>query len=761
MRYNSNSKIFFCEEVLNNTDYNKRGVGQHVRNIKKTFNKELLTNNYNDINGYAVFTHPPPLRNNNKTLFEQKTFELLKKISQSTCRKIIIIYDIIPHIFKEHYKPEADYYEYFQIIKQHFDIIMCISESTKNDLHTYLDFNLDKMIVIYPELANTFLTTNIENINICEKYHITKKYIIAPLGADFRKNNENTINSFIKWNNDDYQLVLMYNCPKIYKETLLSNIPVKYHKNIIFTGYVPDNDYKYLIKNAEFTIFISLYEGFGYCVMESIFLGRPVLTSNCGSTGELGNLSQKEILLCNPWDVNDIVEKLEYLTENLNKYDCVNTVLFNKCYNINNKSLINKINNVSTSLINIPKITPALYNNIHPIYKTCLDSCYNKDKVKIFPINLSDTLYNIILNIFDLNIQLRITNGGGGSGCVTDTCFLNKFILTNNDLSKTAVPENYKNVITSITTDNTDWLPIQPGKGNGYSINDISQISQQIFERKDEIMKYNGGVNTELTNRLLEYPIQLMKFLNLNKNSKICFVTPYGNDRSGISNFSYTTINELSNYLKHIDIYTDCDLIDMEKQAKNIIFFKIDEIQNNKDKYDEIIWVIGNSTFHNKMIQYGTVIGGTFLIHDETLFELYSHNRWVPKKLKRIHPFTLREKGSNIDHSYLCFHDITRNSDKNKYIVHNYILENILKDKYCVKKIITLKYPNFNFNIMNKLNEYEITKIKTAMAISDKKLNMLLIGGVGAVKLPYYAFKILDKLNAMGIDTDLYIYYNK
>lgn len=79
----------------------------------------------------------------------------------------------------------------------------------------------------------------------------------------------------------------MYNCPESFKQELLSIIPIEYRDDIIFTGYVPDNDYKHLIKNADFTIFISLYEGFGYCIMESIYLGTPVLTSNISSTKEL------------------------------------------------------------------------------------------------------------------------------------------------------------------------------------------------------------------------------------------------------------------------------------------------------------------------------------------------------------------------------------------------------------------------------------------------------------------------------------------
>ena len=168
-------KIYFCEIVLDNPCYSNRGVGAFTREVQKKFKN--ITNIYDEKCYSVVFTHPPPLKND-KNIFEEKTFNLLKKISKiNHHKKIITIYDIIPHVFKDNYKPESDYYEYFEIVKNNFDIYICISESTKNDLHTYFGFNLDKMIVIYPELDNKILKMDIENINICEKYNIKKNIL--------------------------------------------------------------------------------------------------------------------------------------------------------------------------------------------------------------------------------------------------------------------------------------------------------------------------------------------------------------------------------------------------------------------------------------------------------------------------------------------------------------------------------------------------------------------------------------------------------
>ena len=101
--------------------------------------------------------------------------------------------------------------------------------------------------------------------------------------------------------------------------------------------------------------------------MESTYLGTPVLTSNISSTKELGILSPNEILLCNPKNIDDIVEKMIYLIQNLNKYECTKKTLFNQCYNINNSSLINKIYLIENIDKNI-----TISNKLHPVYEMCL-----------------------------------------------------------------------------------------------------------------------------------------------------------------------------------------------------------------------------------------------------------------------------------------------------------------------------------------------------------------------------------------------------
>ena len=58
-------------------------------------------------------------------------------------------------------------------------------------------------------------------------------------------------------------------------------------KNIVFTGFVPDEELVSLYRDATGYIFPSLYEGFGLPSLEAMRLGTPVIASNRGSIPEV------------------------------------------------------------------------------------------------------------------------------------------------------------------------------------------------------------------------------------------------------------------------------------------------------------------------------------------------------------------------------------------------------------------------------------------------------------------------------------------
>lgn len=74
---------------------------------------------------------------------------------------------------------------------------------------------------------------------------------------------------------------------------------------------VSDSELVAAYRQARFTVFPSLHEGYGLPVAESLSLGTPVITANYGSTREIG--SERGALLIDPRDDEALVEAMRRL----------------------------------------------------------------------------------------------------------------------------------------------------------------------------------------------------------------------------------------------------------------------------------------------------------------------------------------------------------------------------------------------------------------------------------------------------------------
>ncbi len=84
-------------------------------------------------------------------------------------------------------------------------------------------------------------------------------------------------------------------------------------KDIIFTGYVPDEDVPKLTASAFAVVYTSLFEGFGLPILEAMNCDVPVITSNVSSMPEVAG---DAALLVNPESVSEIAEAMQALVEN-------------------------------------------------------------------------------------------------------------------------------------------------------------------------------------------------------------------------------------------------------------------------------------------------------------------------------------------------------------------------------------------------------------------------------------------------------------
>jgi len=179
-------------------------------------------------------------------------------------------------------------------IKKESQIIFSDSFSTKEDLIKLVGIDENKIKVIYPGLQR----------KLVKKTSQKKSFILTVGKIEPRKNLKRLIEAFQNLRNSDVELWIV-GLPGW--ENLKINTP-----NVRFLGYVSEKKLLELYRTCLFFIYPSLWEGFGYPVVEAMAQGAPVATSNTSSLKEIG---QDSALLFDPQDTKDIQRALEKLID--------------------------------------------------------------------------------------------------------------------------------------------------------------------------------------------------------------------------------------------------------------------------------------------------------------------------------------------------------------------------------------------------------------------------------------------------------------
>ncbi|MBI4318692.1 MAG: glycosyltransferase family 4 protein [Chloroflexi bacterium] len=196
------------------------------------------------------------------------------------------------------------------------DLITADSLNTKNDLVCLLDAEPERVEVVFGGVDEKFRPLRDDwrlLAAVRRKYRIDFPFILSIGVIEPRKNLGRLIRAYALLKARGgfaHKLLIVGRKGWLYEGVFHTVAELGLDKDVIFLGYVSDSDLPVLYNLADVFAFPSLYEGFGFPVLEAMACGTPVVSSNRSSlpevVGEAG-------LLASPDDVGAIAAALDQM----------------------------------------------------------------------------------------------------------------------------------------------------------------------------------------------------------------------------------------------------------------------------------------------------------------------------------------------------------------------------------------------------------------------------------------------------------------
>lgn len=201
------------------------------------------------------------------------------------------------------------------------DVIIAISNHTKNDLIKYFDCPENK-IKVTPLACDKIFYKKInekEKNKVFLKYKIYNAFIFHLGSLEPRKNTMGLIKAYRllpKNIQDKYNLVI--GGGKGWMNSSIHDYIRKYSlsDNIKIVGYINNEELPVFYQAAKCFVYPSFYEGFGIPPLEAMASGCPTLVSNTSSMPEI---CQNGAEYCEPNNIEDICMKIKGLLSSDNK----------------------------------------------------------------------------------------------------------------------------------------------------------------------------------------------------------------------------------------------------------------------------------------------------------------------------------------------------------------------------------------------------------------------------------------------------------
>jgi len=233
--------------------------------------------------------------------------------------KVTTIHDMVIYLYPEtttssttfnpftlHISPNivAQQKKKHKLVQKESSAVFADSQHTADDIQKHLQIDKKDIHLLYPAVTLPKKTTAWDGLK--NTYNITTPFILSVGKLEPRKNIKSLISAFSESHLTNIELLIVGDMG--WGENTDHNIP-----GVRYLGFVPDEDLQTLYQHAEFFVFPSLYEGFGYPILEAMGNNCPVACSQSSSLSEIGN---DAVLYFDPLHIHSISKALITLNSN-------------------------------------------------------------------------------------------------------------------------------------------------------------------------------------------------------------------------------------------------------------------------------------------------------------------------------------------------------------------------------------------------------------------------------------------------------------
>lgn len=247
-------------------------------------------------------------------IFHGLSGEIPNGLQHKNIKSVVTIHDLIfmryPNLYS--FFDRKIHYLKFKKAAQNADLVIAISEQTKEDIIAYLKIPSEKIQVIYQGCQAVFKEnySETEKEKVIQKFQLPEQFLLNVGTLEDRKN----AFSIVKAIKDlDVHLVLVgketdYSA-KIHEYCKTHNLEHRVH----FLKGLSSQELAIIYQLATIFIYPSVFEGFGIPIIEALYSKTPVITTNSGVFPEAGGPNSSYV---NPMDVEEIKTTIESLWKN-------------------------------------------------------------------------------------------------------------------------------------------------------------------------------------------------------------------------------------------------------------------------------------------------------------------------------------------------------------------------------------------------------------------------------------------------------------